>query len=267
MNKDIDREWYDNDEMGMAEDDYNLERKFVGDSDVFEAMEKQLELRNERMADKQTLRQREKSEEQNKWELNRMVTSGIFKINNIRFDREEDDDKRVVLMVHDIKPPFLMGRDVRTTQNGPVQIVRDPTSDLAIISKKGSAVLASLRERNDRNKMRERFWELAGSRLGQLLGVEKREDDPDNATFDEDGNLDYKKSSQYATALNKKQEGSSDFSRKKTLQEQREYLPVYSIRDEMVQLINDNKVVIIVGETGSGKTTQLTQYLVTIFPS
>ena len=38
MNKDIDREWYDNDEMGVGEDDYNLERKFVGDSDVFEAI-------------------------------------------------------------------------------------------------------------------------------------------------------------------------------------------------------------------------------------
>ena len=62
-------------------------------------------------------------------------------------------------MVHDIKPPFLEGRNVSANQGQAIQIVRDPTSDMAIISKKGSGVLQSLRERNDRNKMRERFWE------------------------------------------------------------------------------------------------------------
>lgn len=81
-------------------------------------------------------------------------------MNNIKYDHiEEDDDKRVVLMVHDIKPPFLQGRHVSANQGQAIQIVRDPTSDMAIISKKGSVVLQSLRERNDRNKMRERFWE------------------------------------------------------------------------------------------------------------
>lgn len=33
------------------------------------------------------------------------------------------------------------------------------------------------------------------------------------------------------------------------------------MREELVRLIRENKVLIIVGETGSGKTTQLTQYL------
>jgi hypothetical protein len=39
-----------------------------------------------------------------------MKTSGVFKINNIRFDVEEEDDKRAILMVHDIRPPFLTGK-------------------------------------------------------------------------------------------------------------------------------------------------------------
>ena len=33
------------------------------------------------------------------------------------------------------------------------------------------------------------------------------------------------------------------------------------MRDELLTVIRDNRIVIIVGETGSGKTTQLTQYL------
>jgi len=39
-------------------------------------------------------------------------------------------------------------------------------------------------------------------------------------------------------------------------------LPVFAVRQKLLQVIRENSVVIVVGETGSGKTTQLTQYLV-----
>ncbi|KAM4614595.1 3'-5' RNA helicase YTHDC2 isoform 2-T2 [Polymixia lowei] len=38
-------------------------------------------------------------------------------------------------------------------------------------------------------------------------------------------------------------------------------LPVYEHQEEIVQLIKDNRVVLVVGETGSGKTTQIPQFL------
>lgn len=53
----------------------------------------------------------------------------------------------------------------------------------------------------------------------------------------------------------------SDFAKKKTIRQQREYLPVFTIRNQLLNIIRENNVVIVVGETGSGKTTQLTQYL------
>ncbi|XP_060802540.1 pre-mRNA-splicing factor ATP-dependent RNA helicase PRP16 isoform X1 [Amyelois transitella] len=46
-----------------------------------------------------------------------------------------------------------------------------------------------------------------------------------------------------------------------TIGEQRRFLPVFAVREQLMQVIRENSVVIIVGETGSGKTTQLTQYL------
>ncbi|KAG2382425.1 hypothetical protein C9374_005627 [Naegleria lovaniensis] len=46
-----------------------------------------------------------------------------------------------------------------------------------------------------------------------------------------------------------------------SMQEFRKTLPIYSMRDKLIQAVNENQVIIIVGETGSGKTTQLTQYL------
>ncbi|PIN17313.1 mRNA splicing factor ATP-dependent RNA helicase [Handroanthus impetiginosus] len=45
------------------------------------------------------------------------------------------------------------------------------------------------------------------------------------------------------------------------LQNDRKTLPIYPYRDELLQAINDHQVLVIVGETGSGKTTQIPQYL------
>lgn len=38
-------------------------------------------------------------------------------------------------------------------------------------------------------------------------------------------------------------------------------LPIFSHREKLLELVRDNQVVVLVGETGSGKTTQIPQYL------
>lgn len=38
-------------------------------------------------------------------------------------------------------------------------------------------------------------------------------------------------------------------------------MPIYAFRDQLLSAINEYQVLVIVGETGSGKTTQLPQYL------
>ena len=38
-------------------------------------------------------------------------------------------------------------------------------------------------------------------------------------------------------------------------------LPVYAMRSQLLEAIRDNQFVVIVGETGSGKTTQIVQYI------
>ena len=42
---------------------------------------------------------------------------------------------------------------------------------------------------------------------------------------------------------------------------ERKKLPIYPYRDQLLQAIHDYQIMIIVGETGSGKTTQIMQYL------
>ncbi|ONK64758.1 uncharacterized protein A4U43_C07F29560 [Asparagus officinalis] len=59
---------------------------------------------------------------------------------------------------------------------------------------------------------------------------------------------------------------SPDTSRAKSelqkLQDDRKTLPIYPYREELLQAVNDHQVLVIVGETGSGKTTQIPQYLI-----
>lgn len=45
------------------------------------------------------------------------------------------------------------------------------------------------------------------------------------------------------------------------LQEDRKMLPIYPYRDELLKAVDDHQILVIVGETGSGKTTQIPQYL------
>lgn len=47
----------------------------------------------------------------------------------------------------------------------------------------------------------------------------------------------------------------------KGLQEARKLLPVYNVRNKLVEHIAKNRTTIVLGETGSGKTTQIPQYL------
>lgn len=47
-----------------------------------------------------------------------------------------------------------------------------------------------------------------------------------------------------------------------SIKEQRESLPIYGLKWELMKAIDENQILVVIGETGSGKTTQMTQYLV-----
>lgn len=159
------------------------------------------------------------------------------------------------LLVHDIKPPFLDGRMVFTKQLEAVQHVRDPTSDMAIISRKGSRLVREKREQAERAKASR--LDVAGTTLGNVMGVkDKEKEEAQNAEGEGSATGDSKFASHLKTS-----EAASDFARSRTMREQREYLPVFAVREDLLKVVRDNQVIIIVGETGSGKTTQLTQYL------
>lgn len=188
------------------------------------------------------------------------MNSGTVKLKNANYDIEEAEENRVVLMVRDEKPAFLDGNIKFSLQQDTIQVVKDMNSPMAISAKKGSTLIKAFRERAEIEKQK-KLLEVEGTKMGKLIKVpEKPKEEEQNVVVDNDGNIDYKDSHRFASLL-KKEQGVSDFSRNKTIKEQREFLPIFEVRDELMKVIEENKVIIIVGETGSGKTTQLTQYL------
>uniref|UniRef100_A0A1L8DH54 RNA helicase n=1 Tax=Nyssomyia neivai TaxID=330878 RepID=A0A1L8DH54_9DIPT len=253
--KRLDREWYNIDEG--YDDDNN---PFSGtNSDYFRRREEQLE---QKRTKRMSAHQRQINKDNELWERNRMLTSGVVMSINVSEDYDEEAIERVHLLVHHIVPPFLDGRIVFTKQPEPVIPVKDPTSDMALIARKGSALVRIFREQKERRKAQKKHWELGGTKIGNIMGIQKRGDEEDEKFNEETDTADYKKGQKFAEhMMQADSEKKSDFSRKKTIHEQRNYLPVFAVRQELLNVIRENSIVIIVGETGSGKTTQLTQYL------
>lgn len=115
------------------------------------------------------------------WETNRMLTSGVAQRGQLDLDFEDESESTVHVIVHDLKPPFLDGRTVYTKQLEPINPIRDPTSDLAIFSKKGSALVREKREQAERQKAAAKLAVLGGTALGNIMGVKDEDAEAENA--------------------------------------------------------------------------------------
>uniref|UniRef100_H3CVC9 Pre-mRNA-splicing factor ATP-dependent RNA helicase PRP16 n=1 Tax=Tetraodon nigroviridis TaxID=99883 RepID=H3CVC9_TETNG len=254
--KQADRDWY------MMDEGYDeFHNPFTMTSDEY--IKKREQILQKQTQKRISAQKRQINEDNERWETNRMLTSGVVQRLEVDEDFEEDNAAKVHLLVHNLVPPFLDGRIVFTKQPEPVIPVKDPTSDMAIISRKGSQLVRKHREQKERKKAQHKHWELAGTKLGDIMGIQKKEEEDvcGGKPVGEDGKVDYKAEQKFAEHMKEKTEARSEFAKKKSLLEQRQYLPIFAVRQQLLNIIRDNNIVIVVGETGSGKTTQLTQYL------
>lgn len=117
---------------------------------------------------------------------------------------------------------------------------------MALVARKGSALVRAYREQKERRKAQKKHWELAGTTIGNILGVKKTED-PDEKQDVENDETDYKTDHKFAQHMKDKSEATSDFAKKKSILQQRQYLPVFAVRQELLNVIRENNIVIIIG--------------------
>ncbi|XP_055388858.1 LOW QUALITY PROTEIN: uncharacterized protein LOC129617831 [Condylostylus longicornis] len=285
--RNVDRQWYDSEESNYFQHEGRYEEDLALADKEEHLKYRQGQLDTMRRRQKLNLRESVRNADQQLWEMNRLRQSGLS-ASSMGLSKDDstlqslyelptadiDSDAAVHVLVRELKPPFLDGRITYTTQIDPVSVIKDPTSDLAVLAKRGSAVLRHLRDEEDKTKMRQRFWEVSGTTMGNIVGVAQKEKTKEelqeeqeaveaaSANDEDDVKNNYKKGSQFAKLLtSQKDTAVSEFARNRTLAEQRRALPIYEARDEFLSLLRSHQIVIVVGQTGSGKTTQLTQYL------
>ena len=254
----LDRDWYAGDEFGHYTFGDEAHNPFGSSDTTWAEQQRESALAEKKNGKRVSVKAAQRQRDVDAWEANRMLTSGVAQRKDYEVDFEDDEEAtRVHLLVHDIKPPFLDGRKIFTKQLDPVPAVRDPQSDMAVFSRKGSRVVKEKRQQKERQKQAQEATNVAGTALGNLMGV--KEDEGDSAAH-APGEEEVKSGNKFAEHL-KSSEGQSAFSKSKSLREQREYLPAFAVREDLLRVIRDNQVIIVVGQTGSGKTTQLTQFL------
>ncbi|KAF2863450.1 pre-mRNA splicing factor ATP-dependent RNA helicase prp16 [Piedraia hortae CBS 480.64] len=164
------------------------------------------------------------------------------------FDVDETEDVRVHVLVHDLKPPFLEGKRDFTRQKDPISAVKDPKSDMAVFARRGSNVVKERRVVKERKRQAKEATGIVGTVLGDIVGAREEVKGKEVEVEMEKG-------------MELVKEAQSEFSRTRSLKKQREFLPAFAVREEILRVIRENQVTVVVGQTGSGKTTQLTQFL------
>ncbi|XP_050431567.1 ATP-dependent RNA helicase DHX8 [Adelges cooleyi] len=204
-----------------------------------------------------------------RWEIKQMLSANCIDKSELPdFDEETgilpkdntEEEQDIEIEIVEDEPPFLHGHGRNLHDLSPVRIVKNPDGSLAQAAMMQSALSKERREQ----KMIQREQEIDSV----PKNVTKNWIDPlpDNDSRQLAANMrgigltaqDVPEWKKHVIGGKK-----SSFGMKTNLSllEQRQSLPIYKLKDELIKAVTDNQILIVIGETGSGKTTQITQYL------
>ncbi|XP_042229267.1 ATP-dependent RNA helicase DHX8-like isoform X1 [Homarus americanus] len=202
-----------------------------------------------------------------RWELKQMMSAScISKSEMPDFDEEQgvmggedDDEEDVEIELVEEEPAFLRGYGRVREELSPVRIMKNPDGSLAQAAMMQSALAKERRE----IKMAQRESEMDSqpSNLGQNWNDPLPETQRNDPTMSRGLPSQQQEVPEWKRHITGGTRGSYGRKTNMSLLEQRQSLPIYKLRDQLIKAIDDNQILIVVGETGSGKTTQMTQYL------
>ncbi|KAK3108191.1 hypothetical protein FSP39_002888 [Pinctada imbricata] len=203
-----------------------------------------------------------------KFELMQMKSAGVIDMSELPdFDEEtgllvkdDDSDEDIEIELLEEEPPFLTGHGRVGLDLSPVKIVKNPDGSLSQAAMMQSAL------QKERRELKQAQREAEMNSVPTSVNKDWIDPMPDGG--------DRKLASQmrgvgmvpndlpeWKKHISGGQKASYGKKEKKSLLEQRQSLPIFKLKDELVKAVNDNQILIVIGETGSGKTTQITQYL------
>ena len=220
------------------------------------------------------LRNKKRMTSPERWEIKQLIASGAISALDYPdideeynatlagegdFEEEEDVD----IEVREEEPPFLAGQTKQSLELSPIRVVKAPDGSM------NRAAMAGTSLAKERRDLRQQEAQDKAAEQASEVDLNAQWQDPmmapDQRKFASD--LRNPQAHKVSDALPewKRETQSKDQSFGKrtsmTIKQQRESLPVYKFRKQLLDAVRENQLMIVVGDTGSGKTTQLPQYL------
>jgi ATP-dependent RNA helicase DHX8/PRP22 len=208
-----------------------------------------------------------------RWEIKQLIASGVIPKSDYPdidedfnahingeggFEEEEDVD----IEVREEEPPFLAGQTKQSLELSPIRVVKAPDGSLNRAAMAGDTLA---KERRDLRQSEAQ--EKAAAEAAQV-DLSSQWNDPMAQQKQFASDLRNARTNQPSEAMpewKKISSGSRDVNMGKrtdmSIKDQRESLPVYKFRKQLLEAVAAHQILIVVGDTGSGKTTQMTQYL------
>ncbi|KAI5343801.1 hypothetical protein L3X38_011677 [Prunus dulcis] len=203
-----------------------------------------------------------------KWEAKQLIASGVLGVTEYPMYDEETDgmlyqeegaEEELDIELNEDEPAVLNGQSRYSVDMSPVKIFKNPEGSLGRAAALQSALIKERREVREQQqrtmldsipKDLNRPWEDPMPETGERhLAQELR-----GVGLSAYDMPEWKKDA-FGKTISFGQRS------KLSIQEQRQSLPIYKLKKELIAAAHENQVLVVIGETGSGKTTQLTQYL------
>lgn len=206
-----------------------------------------------------------------RWEAQQLIASGVLSVEEYpTYDEEtgmldnghDDDAAELEIELNEDEPAFLQGQTKMSLNLSPIKVVKNPDGSLQRAALTQSALAKERRELKEQQqravmdsapKDLGRTWNdplaAPGERMlsQELAGIGAAP--PEIEEWRAQSMAQGGTSTGYRTKPNQ------------SIKEQRESLPMYLFKDAFLQSMRDHQILIVIGETGSGKTTQMPQYL------
>ena len=214
-------------------------------------------------------KQRKRLTSPERWEIRQLIASGVVKAseypdldeeyndvaNGTHIEEEEDVD----IEVRDEEPPFLAGQTKQSLELSPIRVVKAPDGSMNRAAVQGDVLAKERRDLRQQEASDKAAKQASKTDLAQEwndpMAAEKRfASDLRQARQGPGSEMpEWKKIATGKGELGKRTNMS--------IKEQRESLPAFKMRKQFLDAVKQYQLLIVVGDTGSGKTTQLTQYL------
>ncbi|KAJ1643873.1 DEAH-box ATP-dependent RNA helicase prp22 [Coemansia erecta] len=219
-----------------------------------------------------------------RWEIKQLIASGVLdrsdcpdldEVDEDGMPAFEEDEEQLDIELCEEEPDFLRGHTAQSLQLSPIKVVKAPDGSLNRAALAGAAFAKERKELKQQQQEAEldnlpkdlnRPWEDPMPAPGErnfaqdLRGIAAEMANKAHGSSGSGGGNNARDMPEWRQAVEKRgitMGKITDLS----IQEQRRSLPVYDLRDLFLEAIRKNQFLVVVGETGSGKTTQLTQYL------